>query len=63
MGRICVLKAAIVESAVPQQSGGRTGGRPVSLLDFLQAENLRLQNAVAELERETATLRAALHRN
>lgn len=62
MGTICVLKTANVE-AVPQQKCAAQGARPVSLLAFLRAENLRLQRAVAELERDTTALREALRDN
>jgi hypothetical protein len=40
------------------------GGRPpVSLLAFLQEENLRLRTTVAELQEDTTALRDALRRN
>jgi len=60
MGTICVLKTANVESSLREQSRGRSSCRPISLLAFLLAENRRLQNMVAELERDTTALREAL---
>lgn len=36
---------------------------PVSLLAFLQAENRRLQNIVAQLERDIIASQEILHRN
>ncbi len=63
MSTICVLKTANVESSLQEQSRGRSSCRPISLLAFLQAENRRLQNAVAQLQRDTITLREALQNN
>jgi hypothetical protein len=63
MGTICVLKTANVESSLREQSRGRSGSRPISLLAFLQAENRRLQNMVAQLQRDTVALREALQNN
>jgi hypothetical protein len=63
MSTICVLKTANVESRLQEQSRGRHGCRPISLLAFLQAENRRLQNAVAQLQRDTMALREALQNN
>jgi hypothetical protein len=60
MGTISVLKTVNSESASPERSRGRSGSGPVSLLAFLQAENLRLRNAVAQLERDTMSLQEAL---
>jgi hypothetical protein len=59
MGTISVLKAATVESRVPEMTYGKAGCQPVKLLAFLQAENLRLQSQVAELRRDTSALRDA----
>jgi hypothetical protein len=59
MGTICVLRTAYVEPE-PDRDRGRCGARPVSLLAFLQAENIKLQNAVAQLQRDTTALREAL---
>jgi hypothetical protein len=60
MGTISVLKTANSESGPPERTRGRSGSGPVSLLAFLQAENLRLRNAVAQLERDTRSLQEAL---
>ena len=58
MSTICVLKTANVESSLQEQSRGRSSCH--SLLAFLQAENRRLQNTVAQLQRDTIALREAL---
>jgi hypothetical protein len=55
MGTIAVLKTATVESSLPELDY-RRGCQPVSLLAFLQAENFRLRNQVAELQRDTTAL-------
>jgi hypothetical protein len=60
MSSIRVLTTPNVKSRLPEQSHGRSGCRPISLLAFLQAENCRLQNMVAQLERDTTALREAL---
>jgi hypothetical protein len=60
MSTICVLKTANVESGLQDQNHGRSGCRPISLLAFLQAENRRLQNTVAQLQRDTIALRETL---
>jgi hypothetical protein len=60
MSTICVLKTANVESSAQEQSHGRSGCRPISLLAFLQAENRKLKNTVAQLQRDTMALREAL---
>ncbi len=62
MGTICVLKTANSESGSPECRHKRSGSGPVSLLAFLQAENLKLRNAAAQLERDTMSLREALRR-
>jgi hypothetical protein len=62
MGTICVLKTANSESGSPECKRGRSDSGPVSLLAFLQAENLKLRNAVAQLESDTMVLREALRR-
>ncbi len=59
MSGICVLKTANIESSLHDQSHGRTGCSPISLLAFLQAENRKLKNTVAQLQRDTMTLREA----
>ena len=63
MGTICVLKTANVELGLQEQGRGRSSCRPISLLAFLQAENRRLQNTVAQLQRDTMALREALQNN
>jgi hypothetical protein len=63
MGTICVLKTGSVKSVLPARDRASTPAPPVNLLAFLQAENLELQNIVAQLERETTALREALQRN
>jgi hypothetical protein len=60
MSSICVLRTPNVKSRLQEESQGRPGCRPTSLLAFLQAENRRLQNMVAKLERDTMALREAL---
>lgn len=63
MGTISVLRTANVEPGMPKQDHGRSGAHPVSLLAFLQAENLKLQKTVAQLKRDTTALRKALQDN
>ena len=63
MGTISVLRTANVEPEMPEQDHGRSGAHPVSLLAFLQAENVRLQKAVVQLKRDTTALREALQDN
>jgi hypothetical protein len=60
MSTICVLKTENGESSLQEQGRGRSNCRPISLLAFLQAENQRLQNTVAQLQRDTMALREAL---
>jgi hypothetical protein len=60
MSTICVLKTANEESRLREQSRGRSGSHPISLLAFLQAENRRLQKMVAQLQRDAMDLREAL---
>jgi hypothetical protein len=38
---------------------GKADCQPVSLLAFLEAENLRLRTQIAELQRDTTVLQAA----
>jgi hypothetical protein len=66
MSSICVLRipnAPNVKSRLQEESHGRSTRRPISLLAFLQAENRRLQDMVAELEKDTMALREALQNN
>jgi len=60
MSSICVLGTANVKSYSQERSDRRSDSRTISLLAFLLAENRRLQNMVAELERDTTALREAL---
>lgn len=60
MSTICVLKTANVGTGLHQQSHERSGRSPTSLLEFLQAENRKLRNTVAQLQRDTMALREAL---
>jgi hypothetical protein len=59
MGNICILKIPNAERDTPHQSRGKLGSHPVGLLAFLQAENLRLHNMLAQLERDAAASREA----
>jgi hypothetical protein len=63
MGTISVLKTANLESNLQGLDRGTKECPPVSLLAFLQAENLKLRMKVAELQRDTSALRATLQRN
>jgi hypothetical protein len=63
MGTISVLKTTAVDSSLPELNYGKAGCEPVSLLAFLQAENLRLRTRVAELQRDTAALQEARWKN
>jgi hypothetical protein len=63
MSTICVLKTANVASSLQEQPPRRSDCRPVSLLAFLQAENRKLHDMVAQLERDTMALREALQSN
>jgi hypothetical protein len=60
MSAISVLKTRAVESKPQRQNHGTSNYQPISLLAFLQAENRKLRDAVAQLERDTAVLREAL---
>jgi hypothetical protein len=63
MGKISVLKTVALESSLQEPALGRDGCPTVSLLAFLQAENLRLRSKVAELQQDTTALREALGRS
>lgn len=63
MSSICVLGTPRVNSHSQEQTDGRSDSRVISLLAFLQAKNHRLQNVVAQLERDTMALREALQNN
>jgi hypothetical protein len=63
MGTISVLKTTTVDSSLPELNYGKAGCQPVSLLAFLEAENLRLRIQVAELQRDTTALQEAWRKN
>lgn len=63
MGTVLVLNTVNMASGLLQPDLGKAGRPPVSLLAFLQAENLRLKTRVAELQHDTTTLREALQHN
>lgn len=52
-----------VKSRLQEIGHGGPTSRPISLLAFLQAENHRLLDMVAQLERDTMALREALKNN
>lgn len=60
MSAISVLKTKNVESRTQKQSHGKSDCQPISLLAFLEEENCRLRNTVAQLEQYTMALREAL---
>jgi hypothetical protein len=57
------LKTPKAKSRFPEQSHGRPGGNVISLLAFLQADNRRLQNMVAELKQDILALQQASQNN
>jgi hypothetical protein len=59
----CALKTPNAKSRLPEQSHGRPGGNVITLLAFLQAENRRLQNMVAELKQDILALQQASQNN
>src|SRR5258706_13984602 len=68
MNSVSVLKPRAVGSrAVDRQSHERGDGepacRPISMLSFLETENIRLRQAVVELHRATMLIREALRKN
>jgi hypothetical protein len=63
MGKISVLNTASLEASLQGRDLGRAGCPPVSLLAFLQAENVRLRTRVAELQKDTTALRERLKHN
>jgi hypothetical protein len=63
MGKVSVLKTAGLEPSLQGLDLSQAGCPTVSLLAFLQAENLRLRTMVAELERDTTALREKLLHN
>jgi hypothetical protein len=63
MGTVSILNTVNLASRLQQADLGKVGRPPVSLLAFLQAENLRLKTRVAELQHDTTALREALQHN
>jgi len=63
MGTVSVLNTVNMASGLQQRDLGKVGLPPVSLLAFLQTENLRLKTRVAELQHDTTALREALQHN
>jgi hypothetical protein len=61
MNSVSVLKPRTVGSrGVGRQSHDDGERRPINMLSFLEAENIRLRQAVVELSRDTVALREAL---
>ena len=60
MTTISMLKIKNVESRRQTQNYGKSSAQLISLLAFLQAENRKLQHAVAQLRRDTKALQEAL---
>jgi len=63
MSAISRLKIENVESRQQQRNYGKSTSQPISLLAFLQAENCKLRNIIAELEQDTIALREALQKS
>jgi hypothetical protein len=63
MSTVSTLNKVDVASGLQQADPGKAGRPPVSMLAFLQAENLRLKTRVAELQHDTTVLREALQHN
>jgi hypothetical protein len=63
MGGRMKTKRGTVLSTTNAESRGMPDSGPVSLLAFLQAENRRLQNIIAQLERDIIVSREILQRN
>ncbi len=65
MNSVCVLKTGTLnrktlDSQSLKQGGAGRDCQPISLLEYLKTDNLRLRQAVAELSRDTSALRQAL---
>jgi len=65
MNAVCVLKTGTLnrkthDSQPLKQDSARLGCQPISLLEYLKTENLRLRQAAAELSLDTSALRQAL---
>jgi hypothetical protein len=66
MNAVSVLKTGTLNRRTSdrqshKQDGAGADGQPISLLEFLKAENLRLRQAAAELSLDIAALRLALN--
>jgi hypothetical protein len=57
------LKTPLAKSRLPEQSHGRPGGNVISILAFLQAENRRLHDMVAEVKQDILALQQASQNN
>ena len=62
MTKISMLKIKNVESRQQTQNYGKSSAQLISLLAFLQAENCKLRNTVAQLQQDTMALREALQK-
>jgi hypothetical protein len=65
MNPVSVLRTRTVDSKAPDRKSHGQGSvegkcQPISLLSFLEAENIRLRQAVVELSLHTLALRKAL---
>jgi hypothetical protein len=68
MNSVSVLRPRMVGSRAVdrrshEQDDGERARRPVSILSFLEAENIRLRQAVVKLSLDTMALREALKKN
>jgi hypothetical protein len=63
MGKVSVLNTAGLEPNLQELDLRNASDLPVSLLAFLQAENLKLRTRVAELQEDTTALREKLKHN
>jgi hypothetical protein len=62
MSPISVLKIKNVESRQQKEDRATSSCQPISLLAFLRAENCKLRNTIAQLERDTMALRESLQK-
>jgi len=67
MTRASVFEMGTVDSnssnrETRKQDGAEPGLRPISLLSFLEAENVRLRQAIVQLSLDAGVLREALNR-
>jgi hypothetical protein len=63
MNSVSVLKPRTVGSRAIERGDGESACPPISMLSFLEAENIRLRQAVVALSRDTKALRQALRKN